>query len=176
MDSIQPRADRILKEAVAESLKSPDGIRDATGLFTNTNFSNGTNGWTKSGSGQLSSKLNRMAEVWNAKDSDCEVYQEINGLPEGSYKITMQGYYSPSITNANNWKENWGTEGDTSNDILAFLMGNDAQAKLCHIMDYPIEESALPGTDGFEQITWTDDPAYQNKWLTSNSTTSADFV
>lgn len=175
VDSIQPRADRILKEAVAESLKSPDGIRDATGLFTNTNFSNGTNGWTKSGSGQLSSKLNRMAEVWNAKDSDCEVYQEINGLPEGSYKITMQGYYSPSITNANNWKENWGTEGDTSNDILAFLMGNDAQAKLCHIMDYPIEESALPGTDGFEQITWTDDPAYQNKWLTSNSTTSADL-
>ena len=42
-------------------------------------------------------------------------------------------------------------------------------------MDYPIEESALPGTDGFEQITWTDDPAYQNKWLTSNSTTSADL-
>ena len=29
--------------------------------------------------------------------------------------------------------------------------------------------------DGFEQITWTDDPAYQNKWLTSNSTTSADL-
>lgn len=175
VDSIQPRADRILKEAVAESLKSPDGIRDATGLFTNMSFAKGTNGWTKSGSGQFSSKSNRIVEIWNAKESDSEVHQELTGLPEGSYKITMQGYYSPSIANSNSWKENWGTEGDTSNDILGFLTANDASVKLHHIMDEPIEESELPGTDGYEQIVWTEDPQYKGKWLTSNSITSADM-
>ena len=87
----------------------------------------------------------------------------------------MQGYYSPSIANSNSWKENWGTEGDTSNDILGFLTANDASVKLHHIMDEPIEESELPGTDGYEQIVWTEDPQYKGKWLTSNSTTSADM-
>ena len=169
VDSIQPRADRIMRSAVVESLKSPDGIRDATGLFTNMSFTNGTSGWTKSGSGQFSSKSNRIVEVWNAKESDCEVYQELTGLPEGSYKITMQGYYNPSIANSNGWEENWGAEGDTSNDILASLVANSASVRLQHIMNRPLEESEMSGTDGYTQITWTEDAKYKDKWLAWSS-------
>ena len=35
VDSIQPRADRILKQAVLESLQEPDGLREVTSLLTN---------------------------------------------------------------------------------------------------------------------------------------------
>ena len=175
VDSIQPRADRIMRSAVVESLKSPDGIRDATGLFTNMSFTNGTSGWTKSGSGQFSSKSNRIVEVWNAKESDCEVYQELTGLPEGSYKITMQGYYNPSIANSNGWEENWGAEGDTSNDILASLVANSASVRLQHIMNRPLEESEMLGTDGYTQITWTEDAKYKDKWLAWSSVAAMDL-
>ena len=36
-----------------ESLQSEDGLRTVTGLFTNMDFSNGTNGWTLTGKGDL---------------------------------------------------------------------------------------------------------------------------
>ena len=118
VDSIQPRADRILKQAVLESLQSEDGLRTVTGLFTNMDFSNGMNGWTKEGSGDFKHSSTGVCELWNARQTDGEVYQEISNLPSGSYKITMQGYYSPSSSNANSWQQNWGMEGDQTNDIL----------------------------------------------------------
>ena len=126
VDSIQPRADRILKQAVLESLQSEDGLRTVTGLFTNMDFSNGTNGWTLTGKGDLKHDNTGVAELWNAKGGDGEVSQELNGLPSGSYKITMQGFYSPSSNNSNSWQQSWGQEGDTANDILGSLFANDA--------------------------------------------------
>ena len=139
-NSIQPRADRILKQAVLESLQSEDGLRTVTGLFTNMDFSNGTNGWTLTGKGDLKHDNTGVAELWNAKGGDGEVSQELNGLPSGSYKITMQGVYSPSSNNSNSWQQSWGQEGDTANDILGSLFANDASVKLHHVMDYPLTE------------------------------------
>ncbi len=165
VDSIQPRADRILKQAVLESLQSEDGLRTVTGLFTNMDFSNGTNGWTLTGKGDLKHDNTGEAELWNAKGGDGEVSQELNGLPSGSYKITMQGFYSPSSNNSNSWQQSWGQEGDTANDILGSLFANDASVKLHHVMDYPLTEEEKGTAERYEQITFTDDPQYKDKWL-----------
>lgn len=165
VDSIQPRADRILKQAVLESLQSEDGLRTVTGLFTNMDFSNGTNGWTLTGKGNLKHDNTGVAELWNAKGGDGEVSQELNGLPSGSYKITMQGFYSPSSNNSNSWQQSWGQEGDTANDILGSLFANDASVKLHHVMDYPLTEEEKGTAERYEQITFTDDPQYKDKWL-----------
>ena len=165
VDSIQPRADRILKQAVLESLQSEDGLRTVTGLFTNMDFSNGTNGWTLTGKGDLKHDNTGVAELWNAKGGDGEVSQELNGLPSGSYKITMQGFYSPSSNNSNSWQQSWGQEGDTANDILGSLFANDASVKLHHVMDYPLTEEEKGTAERYEQITFTDDPQYKDKWL-----------
>ena len=165
VDSIQPRADRILKQAVLESLQSEDGLRTVTGLFTNMDFSNGTNGWTLTGKGDLKHDNTGVAELWNAKGGDGEVSQELNGLRSGSYKITMQGFYSPSSNNSNSWQQSWGQEGDTANDILGSLFANDASVKLHHVMDYPLTEEEKGTAERYEQITFTDDPQYKDKWL-----------
>ena len=165
VDSIQPRADRILKQAVLESLQEPDGLREVTSLLTNPDFSNATNGWSKTGSGDFKHDNTGVAELWNAKGSDGEVYQELNGLPSGSYKITMQGFYSPSSGNSNSWQQSWGQEGDTANGILGSLFANDASVKLHHVMDYPLTEEEKGTAERYEQITFTDDPQYKDKWL-----------
>ena len=136
-----------------------------TSLLTNPDFSNATNGWSKTGSGDFKHDNTGVAELWNAKGSDGEVYQELNGLPSGSYKITMQGFYSPSSGNSNSWQQSWGQEGDTANDILGSLFANDASVKLHHVMDYPLTEEEKGTAERYEQITFTDDPQYKDKWL-----------
>ena len=165
VDSIQPRADRILKQAVLESLQDPDGLREVTSLLTNPDFSNATNGWTKTGKGDFKHDNTGVAELWNGQGADGEVYQELNGLPSGSYKITMQGFYSPSSGNSNSWQQSWGQEGDTKNDVLGSLFANDAFVKLHHVMDYPLTEEEKGTAERYEQITFTDDPQYKDKWL-----------
>ena len=159
VDSIQPRADRIFKAAVVEALN--DGTtNNVTGLLTNPNFDKSNNGWTKTGDGDFKNDNTNVSEVWNGKD--WEVYQELTGLPEGSYKITMQGFYSPSSGNANSWHEGWGQEGDRTNDVLGYFFGNDAAEKLLHVTACPQDENVA---ENCEEVTWTDDASLAGKWL-----------
>ena len=149
LDSVQPRADRIFRESVMKALA--DGTTDnVTGLLTNPDFTSNNDGWafTKNGSGDFKN-ANTVAEVWSG--GEWGVTQELTGLPEGSYKVTMQGFYSPSSQNKNNWQEGWGQEGDETNKILASLFGNDASTPLHHVMDFPQDEKL---TDDMDEITW----------------------
>ncbi|WP_302561708.1 hypothetical protein [Paraprevotella clara] len=153
VDSIQPRADRIWKACVLDALKmgvEQGGTDNVTGLLTNPDFTSNNDGWafTKNGSGDFKN-ANTVAEVWNGRE--WTVTQELTGLPEGSYKVTMQGFYSPSSQNKNNWQEGWGQEGDETNKILASLFGNDASTPLHHVMDFPQDEKL---TDDMDEITW----------------------
>ena len=153
VDSIQPRADRIWKACVLDALKmgvEQGGTDNVTGLLTNPDFTSNNDGWafTKNGNGDFKNS-NTVAEVWNGRDWN--IVQELTGLPEGSYKVTMQGFYSPSSQNKNNWQEGWGQEGDETNKILASLFGNDASTPLHHVMDFPQDEKL---TDDMDEITW----------------------
>lgn len=159
LDSIQPRADRIFRESVVKALA--DGTTDnVTGLMVNPNFAGSNDGWTKTGDGDFKNDGTRVSEVWNGQN--WEVYQEISNLPQGSYKITMQGFYSPSSGNDNNWHEGWGQEGDETNNILGYLFGNDASEPLLHVTACPQEENVA---ENCEEVTWTDDASLAGKWL-----------
>lgn len=117
LDSIQPRADRLWISCVKNALINGE-TNNVTGIMVNPGWDANADGWTKTGDGSYNQN-NSLSEVWSGKD--WEVYQEITNLPQGSYRITMQGYYSPSSTNNNSWHEGWGQEGDKTNDILAYL-------------------------------------------------------
>ena len=150
IDSIQPRADRLWRQCVLEAMATGE-LTNVTGMLTNPNFDGSNNGWTKTGNGDFKNDGTRVTEVWNGKTGGWEVYQELTGLPQGSYKITAQAFYSPSSTNNNGWHENYGVEGDQTNDIHAFLFANDASKALLHVMTFPQDEKL---TDDMEEITW----------------------
>ena len=128
--------------------------------MVNPNFAGSNDGWTKTGDGDFKNDGTRVSEVWNGQN--WEVYQEISNLPQGSYKITMQGFYSPSSGNDNNWHEGWGQEGDETNNILGYLFGNDASEPLLHVTACPQEENVA---ENCEEVTWTDDASLAGKWL-----------
>lgn len=101
LDSIQPRADRLWISCVKNALINGE-TNNVTGIMVNPGWDANADGWTKTGDGSYNQN-NSLSEVWSGKD--WEVYQEITNLPQGSYRITMQGYYSPSSTNNNSWHE-----------------------------------------------------------------------
>ena len=142
LDSIQPRGEKLWNECIMGALESGK-ISDVSGMVSAT-------GWTKTGDAGYEENY-QIGELWNGRN--WEVYQEITGLPEGSYKITAQAFYNPSSTNSNSWHENYGMAGDETNNIRGYLFGNDASVPLVHIMSCPIAEN--PGNAGnFEEITW----------------------
>lgn len=157
VDSIQSRANRIFKSSVLELLRN-GGTTDVTGLFVNPDFTSDNTGWTKTGNGEFK-HANEVAEVWNG--TDFEVCQEVTDLPEGTYKITMQGFYSPSSTDKS-WQSSWGTEGDELNEVKASLFGNDVSVKLHHVLAYPQTEDIA---DNCEQVFETGVPAVDGMWF-----------
>ena len=158
LDSIQPRADRLWISCVKNALINGE-TNNVTGIMVNPGWDANADGWTKTGDGSYNQN-NSLSEVWSGKD--WEVYQEISNLPQGSYKITMQGFYSPSSGNDNNWHEGWGQEGDETNNILGYLFGNDASEPLLHVTACPQEENVA---ENCEEVTWTDDASLAGKWL-----------
>ena len=133
VDSIQPRADRIWKACVLDALETGD-TDNVTGLLTNPNFTGNTNGWTyqKLG-GPNNDGLKYGNNVAECYEQAFDVYQEVNGLPAGTYEVSVQGFYRPA-GNAT-WSAAWGVEGDATNDVLAYVYGNDGMAKLPHVAD-----------------------------------------
>lgn len=158
VDSIQPRADKIWMSCVREALVNGE-TDNVTGLIVNPDFDRGGEGWTKTGDGSYNQN-HSLSEVWNGRE--WEVYQEIGNLPQGSYKIAMQGFYSPSSTNQNQWHEGWGQEGDETNKIWGYLFGNDASEPLLHVTACPQEENVAGNC---EEVTWTDETSLAGKWL-----------
>ena len=163
VDSIQLRADKIWMSCVREALKNGE-TDDVTGLIVNPDFDKGGEGWSKTGDGSYNQN-HSLAEVWNGRE--WEAYQEISDLPQGTYRIMMQGYYSPSTSNNNGWHEGWGLEGDGTNNILAYLFGNDASEPLLHITACPQDENV---EGNCEEVTWTDDASLVGKWLCFGTT------
>ena len=129
VDSLQPRAQAKLAECIAEGIRGGD-IDDVTSLITNPNFDEGSTGWNGGpviGSG--------VGEVYQKQ---LDVYQTLKGLPAGSYKISMNGFYRPTV-NAD-CMTSWNTgEANGDNTVLAYLYGNDAMVKLPHVYEYVYE-------------------------------------
>lgn len=70
---------------------SDDAPSDYTAWIVNPTFEDGLNGWTvdvKEGTGANAS--DNVVELWNARG---DVYQDITGLPEGTYQVKVKGFF-----------------------------------------------------------------------------------
>ncbi|MBQ7683955.1 MAG: hypothetical protein IJT48_05655, partial [Bacteroidaceae bacterium] len=98
-------------------------------------FRDGFGGWT----------ANRAAECWSKGTG--EYYQVIEGLPNGTYGMTVQGYYRDGSTSGVYSKHESGEEV-----IRGFYFANDVQQPLMSICDNGVTEeipNAFLSTSGF---------------------------
>ena len=170
IDSIQPRADRIWKAGILEALKNGE-TKDVTGLLVNPNFTGGTNGWTheKLG-GKDNGGLKYANNVAECYEHAFDVYQEIDGLPSGSYEISVQSFYRPA--NTGDWLPAWGVDGDHTNDVLAYVYGNDGMNKVAHLAECPQEENVGENCSHLENSS---DPKLNDKYV-CNGLKSAEMI
>ena len=147
----------VSKEARMADLEkaTKDNPKDATWLIPGWDFANADernaawqNEITESGSGVAFNQgwwSNRAAEVWSKGHG--EYYQVITGLPNGTYGLTVQGYYRDGSTGGVYDKYVSGTE-----EIRAWYFANDASAPFMSICNNGVTE-AIPDvydlTSGF---------------------------
>ncbi|MBQ9285755.1 MAG: hypothetical protein IJ209_05685 [Bacteroidaceae bacterium] len=91
---------------------------ELTGSGSGVAFRDGFGGWI----------ANRAAEVWNGGHGD--YYQIVTGLPNGTYGLTVQGYYRDGGTGGVYEKFVSGTE-----EIRAWYFANDVQQPFMSICD-----------------------------------------
>ena len=124
-----------------------DNPKDATWLISGWDFANADerNGaWhneiTGSGSGVAFNQgwiCNRAAEIWSSGHGD--YYQDIEGLPNGTYGVTVQGFYRDGPTSGVLAKRDAGEE-----TIRGFYFANDVQAPFMSIIDNGGVEEEIP--------------------------------
>ena len=152
IDTVSATADKIFREDVLAAAMSAEEEFDLTPMIVNPNFDG------DSGSGW---KGTASAVSWSVNEhfnGTFDIYQDIEGLPEGTYKVTCKGFYRPAANDV--MQAAWGVEGDTTNDIMGYLYGNDASVKLHHCYDFVYDEAH----GGAAQITGIVDEAYNGKY------------
>jgi hypothetical protein len=100
---------------------------DATALITNPDFSDAGNGWTGAGSTTFSGTDYSEMEQYN---TTFDTYQILYGLPNGTYKVSVQGYYRDGGYTSAASLHNAGTEA-----LNAMLYANDRSKGLMSIFD-----------------------------------------
>lgn len=130
---------------------SDDAPSDYTAWIVNPTFNDALNGWTvdvKEGTGAAAS--NNVGELWDAQG---DVYQDITGLPEGTYQVKVKGFFRQVGPNRA-WKE---LIGDSIQDVTrAKIYANFevVQPNMWATREYKDQFSAT-GTDWYEAIDST---------------------
>lgn len=152
MATVSANADKIFRDDVLAAALAAEEEFDLTPMIVNPNFDkNSATGWKGTGS----------AVQWDVNEhfnGAFDIYQDIEGLPEGTYKVCCDGFYRPAKNDE--CQAAWGVEGDATNDVLAVLYGNDATQKLHHCYDVVFDEAH----GGAAQITGIVDEAYNGKY------------
>ena len=78
-------------------------------------------------------EISNTATTWPkyGKAPLSKVYQELTGLPKGSYTISVQAY---NRQGANADIASSYNAADPKKDVLSYLFGNDAKEKLHHLI------------------------------------------
>ena len=130
------------EERMADLLKATkNDPKDATWLVPGFDFANQDDrnaGWKNefkgAGNNQINGRMyNCAVESWS--NSVGTFYQDITGLPNGTYGLTVQGYYRDGSTNAIGPKHDSGTEV-----IRAFYFANEVSAPLMSICESGVED------------------------------------
>lgn len=170
VDSVETWANEIYVSDLKAALASGD-ITDVTGMLTNATFDdNSSTGWTVSGASLGFGS--GVAEVYvdNVSGSSVDVYQELTDLPAGTYEVSATAFYRPSTND--NCQAGWGVDGDTTNDILAYLYGNDGMTKLPHCYDYVYDSELAEVSWNNDVVLSVNDEERNGKYAVNNLTSA----
>ncbi len=93
----------LARKALMVQPGSDDAPSKYTGWIVNPNYEDKLTGWTvnkTAGDGNPGANFN-TAEIWNAT---ANVYQDIEGLPEGTYEVHVQSFFRP-VSAAEAWAD-----------------------------------------------------------------------
>jgi hypothetical protein len=137
-----PSAIAILRTAVTKYLMTPaknandNQPCDVSSVIVNAGFDNDVSGWTVTGvagNGNFGRWLNSSVESWNSTSFD--IGQTIVGLPEGTYRLGVTGFYRCGVNESAAEAHTGGTES-----LNAILYANDVARPLISVFSCPMAE------------------------------------
>ena len=141
INTIQTNITKLFKEDLYVLVQNKT-VTDLYGLLSSPDFTdNKTSGWN----GNPSASYN-VAEKYfgSAGIQSFDVYQELKGVPNGTYLITMKGFCRPvsydSFTTA------W--ETDPAQTVQAYLYGNTSSVLVKHVLSEGSDQPYITNSDG----------------------------
>ena len=152
-----------------------DNSADFTGVIVNPAYDEGVSGWSGTGAAWSDSGLN--AEIFG---KDYDYYQDIIGLPAGTYEVTVQGFYraGDASTDYNTWIE---TPDENNNAYLyaAYINGTDTVVSSVPLKRLAAEaESEADGAyleDGYVYAKNPSEEGAGDGWIVPNNMTTASY-
>lgn len=141
LDSIQHMSDSIWAMDLAAVMTSGE-FTDVTQMLNNPSFTGNSSGWSGTSTGWGFD----CAEVYQAS---FDVYQELTGMPSGSYHVSLQAFQRPGW--ADDFAATWGDE--STRKISAYAYANDARADFPHLLDYLTPDTVGFTSGGFIALT-----------------------
>ncbi len=141
INTIQTNITKLFKEDLYVLVQNKT-VTDLYGLLASPDFTNNnTSGWN----GGPSADKN-VAEYYlgNAGTQSFDVYQELKGLPNGAYTITMKGFCRPG--NYDTFTPDW--ETDPAQAVQAYFYGNTSSVQVKNILSEGSDEPYISNEDG----------------------------
>lgn len=130
----------ITKEDVLASLSeaTAENPVDATALIADANFGrNNTyfDEWQGDKPGKGGDNANMCVEKWGGNSQEFNSYQTLNNLPNGTYKLSVQGFYRYNNTTDNTNDIAAAAHADGTEEINSYFYANEVEAPLSSIAD-----------------------------------------
>lgn len=141
INTIQTNITKLFKEDLYVLVQNKT-VTDLYGLLSSPDFTNNnTSGWNGSPAPE-----HNVAEkyIGSAGTQSFDVYQELKGLPNGAYTITMKGFCRPG--NYDTFTPDW--ETDPAQAVQAYLYGNTSSVQVKNILTEGSDEPYISKEDG----------------------------
>ena len=141
INTIQTNITKLFKEDLYVLVQNKT-VTDLYGLLASPDFTNNnTSGWNGSPAPE-----HNVAEKYmgSAGTQSFDVYQELEGLPNGAYTITMKGFCRPG--DYDTFTPDW--ETDPAQAVQAYLYGNTSSVQVKNILSEGSDEPYISKEDG----------------------------
>lgn len=157
-----------LNNEVKEGLKPGT---DVTRFLTNPDFEDGKNGWTvvNNGGGNVAhggNDDNHCFEAWHSTNFD--VYQEVNNLPVGLYKLEVNGF-----VRYKDGDEAISKASEAPEDPGIYLYMNDSKTNLVNMMTCPLPKTFYDAVKGATYLTQNEENCFPNNMVAASAAFAA---
>ena len=159
INTIHDNMVKLFKEDLWTLVKAGE-VTDLYGLLASPDFTdNKTSGWN-----DYPSAANNVAEKFfgYAGIQSFDVYQELKGVPNGTYIITMKGFCRPVMYDS--FTTAW--ETDPAQTVQAYLYGNTSSVLVKHVLSEGSDQPYITNSDGNTNDKQT--AAVEGKYFANN--------